>query len=107
MARRTFKLDPQQHLSDPNVPRAGPYRWPLPVLARLRAIVTEVNRLGARTNQAEVLAAIVCGPPPDAAELKSRVEAYRVATVGGIMNAPDANDVVRVEARGAGRPSGS
>ncbi len=107
MTRRTFKLDPARHLGDPAVPRAGPYRWPLPVLLRLRAIVAEVNRLGARTSQAEILAAIVCGPATDPGELKRRVEAYRTATVGETLDASASDGHLRVQAPGAGRPPGT
>ena len=107
MTRRSVKLDPRKHLGDPAVPRAGPYKWPLPVLLRLRAIVGEVNRLGARTNQAEVLAAIVCGPATDAGELKTRVEAYRIATVGDTLNASGPHKALRVPAPSAGRPRGT
>jgi hypothetical protein len=103
----TFDIDPRLPLLDQRVPRAGPYKWPLPVLVRLRAIVIEANELGVKTNQAEVLAAMVCGPPLSSRQLKSRVETYRVATVGAATRAQSEDPTISLEARNAGRPRGT
>ena len=85
--------------------RAGPYRWPVPLMARLRELVALANEAGARTNQGELLAALLLTSPTEASDLKTRVELLRTATSRrAFVSAPPALSSADVPRPSAGRP---
>lgn len=87
------------------VPRHGPYKWPLPVLERVRGLVETANQEGVRTGQAELIAAILCALEPDTADLAAQVRDYRVMPVRRTL--PTGSVTQLFTAAGAGRPRGS
>ena len=97
-----IRLD--RRLTDEAVPRCGPYKWPLPLLARLRALVHLANEAGARTNQTELLAALLLAATTDPDELKAQVETFRTSAVRQALVQDVPRQQLGFEARGPGRP---
>jgi hypothetical protein len=89
------------------VPRHGPNRWPLPVVDRVRGLVAIANEEGARTNQAELVAALICGLNPTGTVLKAWVEEYRLMPVRKTLLQPSRARTKVFVASGAGRPRGT
>lgn len=80
--------------------------WPLPVQARLEALVQQATDEGERTSGRELLAAIVCAFSPDSPGLHEVLRAYRTSVVGDVLlTETPAGNVVRLERRGPGRPT--
>lgn len=86
--------------------RAGPYRWPIALMERLRELVVLANREGARTNQSELLAALLLTSPTAGLELKGRIEQYRTATTkDALLSDPPPGQAVSISRPTAGRPA--
>lgn len=80
--------------------------WPLPVQARLEALVQQATDEGERTSGRELLAAIVCAFSPESTGLHEVLRAYRTSVVGDVLlTETPADNVVRLERRGPGRPA--
>lgn len=104
MTSRRARIGLDRRLTDESVPRSGPYKWPLPLLARLRELVERANRAGARTTQSELLAALLLTASAEPAELKRLVDALRTSLVREALIEDVKTKHLEFEARGPGRP---
>lgn len=95
-------IDPTALVLDVATKQPG-LRWPIPIDARLDALVGAANAAGAATNRTELLAALVLAAPTGAPTLRNTVLKLRVATVG--QTALGTARPGRYDLRRPGRPS--
>jgi hypothetical protein len=100
-----LKVDPDARLTEVASKQPG-FRWPIPIDARLDALVGVANGAGAATTRKELLAALVLTAPTGAEMLRNAVVTFRIATVRQAAVGSDVGGVGEYQLGKRGRPRG-
>jgi hypothetical protein len=76
MARRRRQIAPDEKLRECEVWQTN-IRWPVPVDARLNALIELAEDEGESLSRSDLVAALVCAAPASGAELAKLVKSYR------------------------------
>jgi hypothetical protein len=79
--------------------KQGAVAWPLPVEAKLEALLHRAEEAGERTSRKEVVAALIAAYKGDGKKVSALVRRYRRTTVRELLAVPQSENVIDITQR--------